>query len=171
MLEGVRSKVKTGLAHWSFLLAQSGGIMASVSMVGGWLTSLAAIGPWWLKPALFAVTLTICIGDWAEGDATPNRRAIYTAMMWPSFLVASLTGDAGAKLFGAIGAISKETAADWKSGVKNWTDLPGDLESAFTVFSLIVIVMAATFAQQYAKKSKAATATAVTGAPVATRRR
>lgn len=169
VLDGVRSKVKTGLATSSFLLAFAGGCMAAVSMLGGWLTALAGIGPWWTPAALWAILFVYCLGDWAE-DAIPNRRAVYTAMLWPSFLVASLTGECGAKLFKAIGAIDKKTADQWKAGVKDWTKLPGDLEDAFTVFSLIAIVAAATYAQQYAKKSKAAAATGAASTPVASRR-
>jgi hypothetical protein len=171
VFDNARTKVKNGLAVFSFFMAQAGGILGSVSMIGGWLAGIARIGPWWTPWALFAVTFMICLYDWAEGDATPNRRAVYTAMVWPSFLVAALTGDSGAKFFSAIGAIDKSTGADWKAGIKDWTDLPGDLESAFTVFSIICIVFGITYAQQYAKKRKAAASSGTSAGVAAGTRR
>lgn len=168
MFDGVRTKVRSGLANGSFLLAVIGGFLASVSMIGGWLNNIVGVGPWYTPVAAFMVLFMVCLGDWAS-DNVPNRPAVYTAMLWPSFLVGSLTGEPGAKLFSAIGAISKSTAAGMKSGVIKWTDLPGTLEDAFTVFSLICIVGAVTYAQRYAEKKKKSTGT--TAQPVAVSRR
>jgi len=156
LIDRIRAKVRSGLAGMTFLLALGGGCLAALSMLGGVLNKIASIGPWWTPAVLFAVTVMICIGDWAikSVGGAANRWSMYTAMVFPSFFIASLTGESGAKLFSAIGAISKDTANDWKSGVKDWTDLPGNLENAFTVFSLICIVAAITYAQRYVKQDR-----------------
>jgi hypothetical protein len=172
-LNNVRTKVKSGLANVSFFLGLVGGILASLSMIGGWIQSAVGILPWWGPIALFTIFFLVCLGDWAE-DAIPNRPAVYTAMIWPSLFIASLTGKPGAKLLGAIGAIDEKYETDLAAGVKDWTDLTGDLENAFTVFSLIGIVAAITYAQRYAKKSKgggAATISTGTNTPPVVSRR
>ena len=164
MLDGARTKVRNGLATSSFFLALSGGILGSVSLLGGWIRNITDIGPWWTAPAAWAVLFVICLGDWAE-DAIPNRPAVYTAIIWPSLLVGTLTGKSGAKLFRAIGVISKPTAKKWESGVSDWTRLPSDQRAAFTIFSLILVVAAITHAQRYAKKTKRAAAATAAGTP------
>jgi cbb3-type cytochrome oxidase subunit 3 len=172
VFDNARTKVRNGLAVFAFFSALVGGLFASVSMIGGWLSGIANIGPWWMPWVCFAVSFMVCLYDWAEGDATPNRRATYTAMMWPSFLVAALTGESGAKFFGSIGAIGgKETGKKWAAAVKGWTELAGDMESAFTVFSIIFLIFGVVYAQQFAKKKKAAAAAASSAAtPVGARR-
>jgi hypothetical protein len=171
VLDTARTKVRTGLAIFSFWAAQLGGIFASVSMIGGVLIGFAEIGPWWMPWVWFSLAFLICAHDWSEGDATPDRRAVYTAMVWPSFLVAAVTGDSGAKLFGSIGSVAgKETGQKWAAEVKEWTNLAGDLTSAFTVFSIILLIFGAVASHQFAKKKKAAAASTSTATPSGTRR-
>lgn len=172
-LDNVRNKVKSGMADTSFFLGLGGGILASLSVIGGWIQGAVSWMPWWGPIALWTIAVLVCLGDWSW-DSIPNRPAVYTAIIWPSLLIASLTGKAGAKLLGAIGVIDEKYEKDLAARVKDWTDLPNDVENAFTAFSLIGIAAAITYAQRYAKKSKGGGAVSVSAGtsspPVVSRR-
>jgi hypothetical protein len=158
-LKQTRGRVKTGLANASFFAALIGGICAALSTLGAPMRGIAQVGPWWAPWIWFVVACVICLGDWAEGDATPNRRAVYTAIAFPSFLVAALTGDSGQKMRAAGDTVTKTFGEHWGTACYSWINnllkIDGDMRTALTVFSILLIGMAVVWAHQFARKNKA----------------
>lgn len=156
IIASAREKVRSGLATWSFIFAQIGGLMAAFSPLGSPVRALAGIITPYLAPALTIVLLIICLGDWAS-DAVPNRKAVYTAMTWPSALYATFDGKFGDKIFGAIRWASHKTGdwgQNWQAKADGFFHVSAEAKTAFTVFGFIFLAAGVVYAQRYAKTSK-----------------
>jgi hypothetical protein len=154
-LAKARNAIRSGHATFSFLCALAGGVLAAYSSIGAVIGALARIGPWWMPELWFTVFVVICVGDWAR-DAIPNRPAVYTALLWPSCLVAALTGTSGAKFFAAVKAVNASWGASWQKTVTEFLTVSSDVRYAFTAFSVVLIGSAIVYAHRYAKDTRKA---------------
>lgn len=158
VLAAVRTKVKTGHANLSFLLALIGGCCAAFSPPGALMRGFAGLFAWWFSVLVFTILFVICLGDWA-GDSIPNRPAVYTAILWPSALYKVLTGACGDRLFEAIRWVGARTGgwgATWQHEVDAFLHVGAGAKSAYTAFAVAFIAAAVVYAQRYAKSAKKA---------------
>jgi hypothetical protein len=151
-----RGRVRSGLATWSFIFAQIGGILAMFSPLGAPVRAFAGLFSLWFAPILFVALVIVCLGDWAE-DSIPNRRAVYTAMAWPSALYAAFDGPFGDKIFSAVRWVGRQSGgwgANWQAKADAFFHVSGEAKTAFTAFGVMLFTAAVVYAQRYARSSK-----------------
>ncbi|MGI5236468.1 hypothetical protein [Dactylosporangium sp. CA-139066] len=81
------------LGWTSLALAVIGGCAMTASFLGHWIAAIVGVGPDWLAPLLGVVLGVAAILDILL-DGTPNRPAIWTAILLPS-IAQSINGKGG----------------------------------------------------------------------------
>jgi hypothetical protein len=145
----LRAKLQGGWLAWlAFGCALVGGVTATASWVGDWVSAIVGVFWWWMPFVLLVVVGLTVLLDLVT-DGIPNRKATYLVILWPS-LALSVDGKLGHTLRGWIDAVNAyldRTFAAWL------TDSPRGSAAVLTAVALMTIAAAVLYAEKYAKKA------------------
>lgn len=128
-----REKGRKYLAWASFGLALVAGTAIAATFLGGWISGLLGIFPWWIAAAAVLANVVL-IGRDLFMDGEPNFIALYMAMGLPSLALA-----AGGKFSAAVGNLADKILTQANKVVGEWFGVHGAVP-AIAVAAVCVLV-------------------------------
>lgn len=130
----LKAKATKGLAWTSFGLAAFGGVMATLTIVGEWITDIIGFLPTGIA-VITLVALVVMIGADLFADGEPNHMALYAVMAVPTVAL-SVDG----KLADKVHAWGDQLTSHTEKSLTSWlgTSSPWVLAACAVAASLLM---------------------------------